>query len=686
MFAGFWHQIPFIRIVIPIIIGIGINLFFPIPIITISVLLSISLLTLFIIWKVFHYQFYNNVFGVFFNASLLLSGIALHSSHNHLNYQTHYTKTYGEYLVVEINEPGQMRKNSIKCKANVLQVISQGKSIPVDGNLMIYFEKDSTILAQLKYGTRIIIKNTSQEIKGPQNPYEFNYKRYLAFNQIYRQAYIPKNNFALIDQLGGNILWKIAYQAQAFFNVSLLKYVQGVNEIAISKALLYGYDDEIDPELVRAYSNTGTLHVLAVSGMHVGLIFWLINLVLKYFDKRQYQRVLKAIISLIIIWAYSLLCGLSPSILRASVMFSFVALGNIVKNKPNVNNTLAASAFVLLLFDSNMIANVGFQLSFLAVFGIVNIQKYFKQWFSFNSKIGNEVWNIISVSIAAQLATFPLGLLYFHQFPVYFIASNLLIIPLTTLVIFVAIAMIFMAGLAQLFSVFTYAAMALGWAVKWLIYITNIIVLWLEKLPYSFISGIQINEIETILIFIAVAYTCSYFITRKQYLAKLGLVFFILVFLVNAYEDFKIQQQKFITVYNINQTFAMQIFDGNKSILIVDSSLLNNSDKFHFHIQQHIWAHGITDVDTILFSNNLQISLNKMRLNIGKTVLPDCINILTQKTFIDTNLIKNNRASVIISSKLKTNQAQTISKFLSNKNINGNNVMENGAFTFNIEP
>ncbi len=686
MFAGFWHQIPFIRIVIPITIGIGINLFFPIPIITISVLLSISLLTLFIIWKVFHYQFYNNIFGIFFNASLLLSGIALHSSHNHLNYQTHYTKTYGEYLVVEINEPGQMRKNSIKCKANVLQVISQGKSIPVDGNLMIYFEKDSTILAQLKYGTRIIIKNTSQEIKGPQNPYEFNYKRYLAFNQIYRQAYIPKNNFALIDQLGGNILWKIAYQAQAFFNVSLLKYVQGVNEIAISKALLYGYDDEIDPELVRAYSNTGTLHVLAVSGMHVGLIFWLINLVLKYFDKRQYQRVLKAIISLIIIWAYSLLCGLSPSILRASVMFSFVALGNIVKNKPNVNNTLAASAFVLLLFDSNMIANVGFQLSFLAVFGIVNIQKYFKQWFSFNSKIGNEVWNIISVSIAAQLATFPLGLFYFHQFPVYFIASNLLIIPLTTLVIFVAIAMIFMAGLAQLFSIFNYLAMALGLAVKWLIYITNIIVLWLEKLPYSFISGIQINEIETILIFIAVAYTCSYFITRKQYLAKLGLVFFILVFLVNAYEDFKIQQQKFITVYNINQTFAMQIFDGNKSILIVDSSLLNNSDKFHFHIQQHIWAHGITDVDTIPFSNNLQISLNKMRLNIGKTVLPDCINILTQKTFIDTNLIKNNNASVIISSKLKTNQAQTISKFLSNKNINGNNVMENGAFTFNIEP
>jgi hypothetical protein len=246
--------------------------------------------------------------------------------------------------------------------------------------------------------------------------------------------------------------------------------------------------------------------------------------------------------------------------------------------------------------------------------------------------------------------------------------------------------MIFMAGFTHLFSIFAYAAQALGWTVKWLIAMTNIIVLWLEKLPFSFISGIQINEIETIFIFIAVAYSCNYFITRKQYLAKLGLFFFILVFLVNAFENYKIQHQKFITVYNINQTFAMQIFEGNKSIFIADTSLLNNSDKLHFHIRQHIWACGITKIDTIPYLNNLQISLNKTRLNIGKSVLPNCINILTHKTNIDTNLLKNNHGSVIISSKLKSNQAQTISKILRFKNISVNNVMENGAFTFNIEP
>jgi competence protein ComEC len=548
----------------------------------------------------------------------------------------------------------------------------------------LYFEKDSSILTQLSYGSRLLIKNTSQEIKGPQNPFEFNYKRYLAFNQIYQQAFILKNNFIVIDQLGGNILWKIAYQAQAFFNKTLLTYVKSNSEIAISKALLYGYDDDIDPDLVKAYSNTGTLHVLAVSGMHVGLIFWLINLVLKYFDKKKYQRIVKAIISLSIIWSYSLLCGLSPSILRASVMFSFVAIGNMMKNKPNIYNTLAASAFTLLLFDSNMLASVGFQLSFLAVFGIVSMQKYFKRWYTFKYWINNEIWNIISVSIAAQLATFPLGLLYFHQFPVYFLASNLLIIPLTTGIIFVAIAMIFAAGLAQLIPIFSYLALGFGFVVKWLIYFTNIIVLWLEKLPFSYITGIQITEIETILIFIAVAYTSNFFITRKQYLAKNALFFFIMVFIVNAYEDFKIENQKFITIYNINKTFAMQIVDGPKSTFIADTSLINDGDKFHFHLQQHIWACGITKVDTIIFNRNLTLKINQLKLNIGNKILPNYTNILTEKIYVDTNLLTNNTL-VIISSKLNNLQSQSIAKFLKPKSVLHNNVLENGAITINIE-
>jgi competence protein ComEC len=685
MLAGYWHQIPFVRIVIPLTIGVGVNMFFPMPLPISIFALTISSLALLVIWKLFQFKIYHVLFGVFFNLVFAFSGTVLHNSHNHLNYKQHFTNYKSNYLVVTLTEPPQFRKNAIKCKVEVLQCVNHNYSQSTDGFLMLYFKKDSAILTQLSYGSRLLIKNTSKEINGPQNPNEFNYKRYLAFNQIYRQAYLTSENFIVIDKNGGNILWEIAYKAQAFFNKTLLTYVQSSSEIAISKALLYGYDDEIEPELVKAYSNTGTLHVLAVSGMHVGLIFWLINLVLKYFDKKKYQRLLKAIISLLVIWAYSLLCGLSPSILRASVMFSFVALGNMVQNRPNIYNTLAASAFTLLLFDSNMLASVGFQLSFLAVLGIVSIQKYLKKWFTFKFWIYNEIWNIVSVSIAAQLATFPLGLLYFHQFPVYFLASNLLIIPLTTGIIFVAIAMIAAAGLALIIPIISYVALGLGFTVKWLIYATNIIVLWIEKLPFSYITGIQITEIETILIFIAVAYTCTFFITRKQYLAKNALFFFVLVFIVNAYEDFKIQHQKFITIYNINKTVALQIVDGTKSTIVADSSLLQNPDKFHFHLQQHIWASGITKVDTLTFKHNLQIEINQLKLNIGNTILPNYINILTEKTFIDTNQLTPN-TKIILSTKLNNSQSQSIAKYLKTKNILANNVGENGAITINIEP
>jgi competence protein ComEC len=415
--------------------------------------------------------------------------------------------------------------------------------------------------------------------------------------------------------------------------------------------------------------------------MHVGLIFWLINLVLKYFDKKKYQRIIKAIISLVIIWAYSLLCGLSPSILRASVMFSFVALGNMVKNKPNIYNTLAASAFTLMLFDSNILANVGFQLSFLAVFGIVSLQKYINKWLVFDHKVSKWFWGIISVSIAAQMATFPIGLLYFHQFPVYFLVSNLIIIPITTGIIFIAIGLIIAAALIPLGSWFGLLATFLGILVKWLISITNYIVVWLEKLPFSYITGIHITEIETIILFIAIAYFCNYFITRKQYLAKNALIGFICFFSIYGFRYFQILNQKSITVYNINKTFAMQIMNGTKSTLIADSALLCNPDKIRFHIQQHIWASGIKKVDTILLRENSIIQLPDEKINISNLIVPNFTNILTGKPSWKNTPIPTN-TKVIASSKIN----KTGLEKLKSNHFLLTNVQEIGAITVNIEP
>lgn len=681
MIAGYWHQIPFVRIVIPLATGIGISMFTNLPflpVIGISVFLFSLLL---LVWKMLQSKLFDLRFGFLFNLLFLCMGIGLHQSHNHLNYSNHYSYHPAKFLLVEITEPALLKKNSVKCKVSVLQAINGTNTTPVFGNLMLYFNKDTNLIEQLNYGTQLLIKSNYQELKGPQNPFEFNYKRYLAFNQIYAQSYIYDNQFIVIDKNKGNVFWRTAFSAQKFFNQTLQTFVKSNTEIAIAKALLYGYDDEIDSELVRAYSNTGTLHVLAVSGMHVGLIFWLINLVLKYFDKKKYQRVIKAILSLTIIWAYSLLCGLSPSILRASVMFSFVALGNMVKNKPNIYNTLAASAFSLMLVDSNILANVGFQLSFLAVFGIVSLQKYINSWLYFKYKVTKWFWGITSVSIAAQMATFPIGLLYFHQFPVYFLMSNLIIIPITTGIIFVAIALIFVAALVPFLPWLQPLAALLGLLVKWLIWLTNIIVVWLEKLPFSYITGIHISEIETIIIFVGVAYFCNYFISRKQYLAKNALIAFTLFFCIYGFRYYQILNQKTVTVYNINKTFAMQIMNGTKSTLIADSSLLHNPDKIRFHIQQHIWACGITQVDTLVLKENTSIQLPNHKINISNSILPNFTNILIQKPVLTNQPILEN-TRVIASPRVNGANLQE----LKTKHILLNNVQENGAITINIEP
>lgn len=686
MFAGYWHHIPFVRIIIPMCIGIGINMFFPMPIPVNGIGLVVSVVLLLTAWHWSKYKMQGILFGLCFNICCYFTGVAIHNSHNHLNYTTHYTYHQGEQLLVEVTEPAQMRKNSIKCKLRVIKVYNHKISTDVDGLLLAYFKKDETILSKLKYGTHLLLRSNYKPINEPQNPYEFNYKRYLGFNQVYRQVYLRANDFLVVDNEGGNYIWQLAYTAQDFFNITLQQYVNGATEIAILKALLYGFDDDIDPDLVRAYSNTGTLHVLAVSGMHVGLIFWLINLVLRYFDKRHYQRIFKAIISIACIWAYSVLCGLSPSILRASVMFSFVAIGGAFKNRPNIYNTLAASAFTLLLFDSNMLANVGFQLSFLAVFGIVSLQKYFKQWFTFKTWIMNEIWNIISVSVAAQLATFPLGLLYFHQFPVYFMASNLLIIPLTTVIIFVAIGMIVLAGITQVIPVLSAVTLGLGYIVKYLIVATNFIVVWLEKLPFSFIAGIHINEIETILIFVLVAYTCNYFISRKQYLFKYALVCLLLLAVTHTIEQVKISKQQFICLYNINKTFAMQIVQGTKSTLIADASLLQDKDKFHFHLQQHIWACGIENVDTVAYTEPVQLQIQNTNIGIDAGKSENTINIITQKQAIDTTRTFKANELVLLSSKLSNKQSKLLLDLLHAKNLSVKNVCENGAITINLEP
>ncbi len=488
-----------------------------------------------------------------------------------------------------------------------------------------------------------------------------------------------ENGFIKTGKSYKNALLDFSYKAQDYFKEVLNKYVSSKTEVAVSQALLYGYDDDIDADVVKAYSNTGTLHVLAVSGMHVGIIFWIISKLLLFLDKKRWGQLIKAIISITLLWAYSLLCGFSPSILRATVMFSFMIIGKLSKRDVNIYNTLATSAFVILIFDTNIIANVGFQLSYLAVLGIVTFQKRIYDWYTPTYWITDQIWTITAVSIAAQIATFPVGLLYFHQFPFCFLFSNLIIIPLTTLILFLDIGLIVL-------SFWDWAASVLGFVTKWLIMVTNKIVMLVEDIPYSYTNGIHISITETILIYILILYVFFWLIHIKHRYLTYALLLCFTISVYNGYESFANHSQKSITFYNIPKATAFNIIQNGNANFYADSVLINDEERFRFHVQQHIWSQGVDKVDKtsiqhsyIIHLPDRKIWINRKQLNLKDVAKKDII-LITQRTFVDfSEVSKAPEALFILSSDLSARKRQYFANKLKELNILFVDLNETGA-------
>jgi competence protein ComEC len=287
-----------------------------------------------------------------------------------------------------------------------------------------------------------------------------------------------------------------------------------------------------------------------------------------------------------VLWGYSFVTGLSPSVLRAVTMFSMVALARPFRHTTNIFNILAASAFCLLLADPYQIMSVGFQLSYLAVLGIVYLQRPIYQWWEAPMWVLDKVWQITTVSIAAQVSTFSLGLLYFHQFPVYFLFSNLLVIPLS----FVVLA----AGLVLLaVSAFTPLALWVGALLNFVIHLMNASVEVVESLPFSLLEDVYITTSQSWMIMGIIICFIEMWINRDyRYLA--GVLLLAIVLSATQWLHFRdMVEGRRLTVYNVNGHSAIDFMDTGKAYYIIDSSLVNNADRMRFHIRPNRLLHGI---------------------------------------------------------------------------------------------
>jgi competence protein ComEC len=458
----------------------------------------------------------------------------------------------------------------------------------VHANVILYFDK-AGFTQPYVYGNRLIVRNQPDLVQRPSNPHEFDYQKFLANRNIYHQQFIKHDDVKYIDDAPPSLSMSYAMATRAWSVAILKKFVKGSDEQAIASALVLGVTDGLDHELLSAYSSTGSMHVLAVSGLHISIIYWIILLLLKPLNARQYGKVIVSVISLLILWSYAFVTGLSPSVLRAVTMFTFLEVARVSSRDTNVFNTLAASAFCLLLFDPYLIMSVGFQLSYLAVFGIVYIHPLLFATLEPRSWIMNETWKITSVSIAAQLATFPLGLLYFHQFPNYFLISNLLVIPISFGVLILGLIVLASAMVSSLASFMGYL---LGLCIK----LMNLIVTAVDWMPFSVTDGISVTVTECWLL-IAFVMAMILMLQQKKFkyfvIAASSICLFAVFQFYNYYHERKVDE---MIVYRVPGHSAVDLISEGSAIFCSDTALLMLTDKVNFHIRPNRIQRGAQDV------------------------------------------------------------------------------------------
>lgn len=584
-----WNQVPFLRLLLPFLAGILTAIYSGLQMTSIEYILLAFFIavTAFVFIKGLNVNYrYSWVFGTLVSMLLFLFGFQLTVLNTDKFKPDHFSRSpEAELFYGHTNEAILEKEKSFKVSLNIQAVRQNGKWSKTSGKVIAYFKKDS-LAANIRYGDGLILKTKFTEVKEPQNPGEFNYKRYLSFHNIYHQAYIPSGSWKQLDIREGNGLIRTAISLrESLLNIYKENNISG-QELAVGSALVLGYDDKIDQDLISAYASSGALHVLSVSGLHVGIIYILFNYLLFFLDKFNHGRYIKMILLLFILWFYALLTGLSPSVLRSAAMFSFIVIAQTWKYNTNIFNTLATSCFALLLYNPYLIMEVGFQLSYLAVLGIVAIQPWIYDRWQPHNWLTNQVWLITSVSIAAQLATFPLGLLYFHQFPNYFLFSNLLVIPLSTLILGYGLLMFILGKISAI-------GMVCGKIFSALVWFLNESVRVVDQTPGALLEGISISIAETWIMYALIIFLMAWIYKKEIRYLYVSLASTIVLLSIQTAEAKFISKQKALIIYNVPKVSAYDFIQGKQTVFLADSSLINDPDKILFHIRHNWWDRDI---------------------------------------------------------------------------------------------
>ncbi|HWZ21278.1 MAG TPA: ComEC/Rec2 family competence protein, partial [Cytophagaceae bacterium] len=431
--------IPFVRFLIVFMLGLFAGILYSIEPPNTLLFLSIAVYAFFCyLEKKYFYLIFVKSFFAFF--ILFLLGVVLINARTEKKESDHYThfldsiECYKARIVSAPEYTDKTIKITLELKES--KVRHSGWQFTC-GKMVAYIQKDSAL--HFKKGAILLILGKPSSAPLMANPAQFNYSNYLARQNIYAVHFIRENEFAEIGYENDFFIIKIADDFRAFCEGKLRLGIKGENEYRMASALILGVRAGLDEKLYEAYSATGTVHALAVSGLHVSLIYFIVVTLFGFIKKTKYGKFIFAALSICIFWFYALVTGFSPSVVRAVAMFSVFLVAGILKRNSGIYNTLGFSAFVILCFEPFWLLDIGFQFSFLAVVGIAYIYPILYSWLETKNKMGNKLWSLVCVSLAAQIAVSPLSIYYFHSFPLLFLPFNMLIVPLSSLALYTGI-------------------------------------------------------------------------------------------------------------------------------------------------------------------------------------------------------------------------------------------------------
>ena len=396
-------------------------------------------------------------------------------------------------------------------------------------------------------------------IQNKNNPGEFNMQLFWKIKDVKEMLFFQETDYKLVDKIPLSF-WDKAMQKTSSVWTSFLEQHLTGNELAIAKALILGDKSDLDTETQNTFSATGTMHVLAVSGLHIGLIMQLLMAIAKYFSKYISRK--KAITIIVgILWFYSVLTGFSPSIIRSIFMFSILMGAQLSGRNYNAINTLFFSAFIILLFQPMYLFDVGFQLSYLAMLGIFLLYEPIKNWFNIKNKWLRYVWEGTAVGFAAQVMTAPLTLYYFHQFPNYFAISNLGVMAFSGAILGLGIALLVVGKIPLLNSL-------VAWLLFASIFLMFLSIQWVEQLPGAVAYGFEISlfcsALLSFVLFLLVKLSPQSKYWKWASLSLVGALIFVI------HTRFSNQEEKHICIFNNNQ-LLMVIKKGDQALCLYDA-------------------------------------------------------------------------------------------------------------------